>query len=164
MPSQPICKLCGQPIWGSYMTALGATWHPEHFLCAACNKPIHEASFNVHEGQPYHSECYLQQVAPHCAYCGKPLIGEFLVDAWGTKFCKRHMNEYPSCSFCGRLVPPQQQEVGPNKSDSIRCPFCRASAIDAINQAQPIFARLKNWMGSQGLTFNNIPLTLELCD
>jgi hypothetical protein len=50
------------------------------------------------------------------------------------------------------------------KSVGIRCPICRASAIETLNQAQPIFNRLKQWMASQSLMFNNIPLTLELCD
>jgi len=82
----------------------------------------------------------------------------------GEHYCKEHQAQYPACAFCGRLVPPQQQEIGLQKSDSIRCPICRTSAIETLDQAQPIFDHLKQWMGSQGLTFNNIPLTLELCD
>jgi hypothetical protein len=88
--SQPVCKGCGQPIWGSYFTALGGTWHPEHFGCAACGRPITDASFNLHQGAPYHAECYANQLAPRCAYCAKPLPGEYLVDSWGTLFCKQH--------------------------------------------------------------------------
>lgn len=164
MSSQPICKQCGQPIWGEYLSAPGATWHPAHFLCAACHRPIDTASFNIHEGRAYHPACYLQQAAPRCAYCNAPLTGEYLVDAWGTKFCKRHKNEYLTCSFCGRLIPPEQQERGVQNIDSVRCPICRASAIETILQAQPIFARLKQWVSSQRLTYNNLPLTLELCN
>jgi hypothetical protein len=164
MLSQPICKQCNQPIWGNYIDALGATWHPEHFLCAACHKPIHDASFNMHEGMPYHPECYRQQVAPRCAYCGKPLIGEYLVDHWGTMFCKEHRGRYPTCTYCGRLVPPQQQEQGVESSESIRCPFCRASAIETTDQARPLFSRLIQWVNSQGLLYRNLHLSLELVD
>src|SRR6266699_693312 len=71
MTSQPICKGCGQPIYGKYLTALGATWHPEHFVCAACKQPVTDASFNTHNGLPYHAQCYLNAVAPRCAYCGR---------------------------------------------------------------------------------------------
>ena len=164
MTSQPICKQCGQPIGGSYITTLGATWHPEHFLCTACHQPIGNARFNLHEGAPYHPECYRQQVAPRCAYCGKLLMGEYLVDHWGTKYCKEHQRQYPACSFCGRLVPPQQQEPGVKDSGSVRCPICRASAIETADQAQPVFSHLKRWVNGQGLMYNNLPLTLVLRD
>jgi hypothetical protein len=162
--SQPVCKACGQPIWGNYINALGATWHPEHFLCAACHKPISDAHFNMHEGVPYHPECFRQWIAPHCAYCGKPLVSEYLVDRWGTKYCKEHQGKYPACSFCGRLVPPQQQEHGIRGSESVRCPICRASAIETIDQARPIFSQLKRWVNAQGLMYNNLHLSLELVD
>ncbi|MGZ3630452.1 MAG: protein DA1 [Ktedonobacteraceae bacterium] len=164
MLSQPICKQCKQPIWGNYIDALGATWHPEHFLCAACHKPILDSSFNMHEGMPYHPECYRQQVAPRCAYCGRPLMGEYLIDHWGTMFCKEHQGRYPTCAYCGRLVPPQQQEQSVASGESIRCPICRASAIETIDQARPLFSRLIQWVNSQGLVYSNLHLSLELVD
>jgi LIM domain-containing protein/protein DA1 len=164
MSFYPICKHCGQPIWGSYINALGATWHPEHFLCAACHKLMGGTRFNLHEGAPYHPECFRQWIAPRCAYCGKPLVSEYLVDHWGTEFCKEHKGKYPACSFCGRLVPPQQQEQGVRDSGSVRCPSCRASAIETIDQAQPIFSRLIRWVNAQGLMYNNLHLSLELVD
>ena len=164
MSSHPTCKQCKQTIWGSYINALGATWHPEHFLCAACHKPISDASFNMHEGMPYHPECFRQQVAPRCAYCGKPLMREYLVDYWGTMFCKEHQGRYPACSYCGRLVPPQQQEQSVESGESVYCPICRASAIETIDQARPIFSRLIQWVNNQGLIYNNLHLSLELVD
>jgi len=164
MSSQPICKACGQPIRGNYFSALDATWHPEHFLCAACHKPISDASFNMHEGLPYHPECFRQQVAPRCAYCGKPLIREYLVDHWGTMFCKEHQGRYPACSYCGRLVPPQQQEQSVESGESVCCPICRASTIETIDQARPIFSRLIQWVNNQGLIYNNLHLSLELVE
>lgn len=164
MFSQPICKQCRQPIWGNYIDALGATWHPEHFLCAACHKPIQDARFNMHEGLPYHPECYRQQIAPRCAYCGKPLMGEYLIDHWGTMYCKEHQGKYPTCAYCGRMVPPQQQEQGVKSEQDIRCPVCRASAVETIDQARPIFSRLIQWVNTQSLVYNNLPLSLELVD
>jgi len=164
MSSYPTCKQCKQPIWGSYIDALGATWHPEHFLCAACQKPIRDASFNMHEGMPYHPECFRQWIAPRCAYCGKPLMNEYLVDHWGTMYCKEHQERYPACSYCGRLVPPQQQEQGVESMDIIRCPICRASAIETVDQARPIFSRLIQWVNNQGLVYHNLHLSLELVD
>ncbi len=228
MASQPICKGCGQPIYGRYITALGATWHPEHFVCAACKQPITDASFNTHNGLPYHTQCYLNQVAPRCAYCGKPLtgqyyehegkryhaecyrehivprcaycnqpimsqyyehegkryhtecyrehvapgcaycgkplMGQYLVDYWGTHYCKEHEGEYPHCAYCGRLVPPSQQEHGIRRGEPVRCPICRSSAIETSDQAQPIFQRLMQWTTRQGLQYNNYQIKLTLVD
>src|SRR2546421_9174042 len=227
-PSQPLCRGCGQSINGYYLSALGAAWHPEHFVCATCHQPINNTQFSVrqatpyhtqcyrdrfdlrcvychkpitaqyythngasyhlecyqehigprcqychkpilgqyytHEGAFYHSECYRDHVVPRCAYCGKPLMGEYLVDHWGTKYCKEHQSQYPSCLFCGRLVPPQQQELHSGDNQVVRCPICRASAVDTIEQAQPLFRKLIQWVNSQGLMYNNLHLSLELCD
>lgn len=68
------------------------------------------------------------------------------------------------CSYCSRLVPPQQQEQGTRGSGGVRCPICRASAIDTIEQARPIFSRLIQWVNAQGLLYNNLHLSLELVD
>jgi len=46
----------------------------------------------------------------------------------------------------------------------MRCPVCRASAIEVIAEAKPLFLHVKQWVGSQGLVYNNLPLSLELCD
>jgi len=161
MAIQPICKGCGQPVWGDYLTALGATWHPEHFICAVCKLPIRGTSFQIHDGAPCHVECFRDHIAPRCAYCGKPLIGEYLVDQWGTRYCKEHEHQYPHCAYCGRLVPPQDQEHG---SDSIRCPICRSTAIETAEGAKPVFSQLIRWVSSQSLRYNNLPISLELCD
>jgi len=146
------------------MQALGTTWHPEHFVCTACGQPIRESSFNVQDGMPYHAACYRDQVAPHCAYCGKPLIGEYLIDSWGTKFCKEHQGQYPHCAYCGRLVPLQQQEQGPGKKEAVRCPICRSTAIETSHEAQPLFRQCIQWVSGQGMKYNNLRLSLELVD
>lgn len=190
----PHCRYCGQPIRGRYINALGANWHPEHFLCAACGRPVEDESFQVVQNRPYHQACYLASQAPRCAYCGqpiagaytesdgqayhnecfrehvlprcaycqRPLQGKYLVDAWGNKYCPRHQEEYPRCSFCGRLIPPQQQTPGWNAYGSERCSVCRASAVDVIEQAQPLFQQCKQWIAAQGFRFNQLPLRLEL--
>ncbi|HZR41480.1 MAG TPA: protein DA1 [Ktedonobacteraceae bacterium] len=158
MSVQPICRGCGQPIWGEYLNALGGQWHPEHFVCAGCHRPIRDASFLTYEGAPYHTDCYRNQILPRCAYCGKPM-DKFMVDHWGTKYCRHHQDAYPSCVYCGRLVPPEQQEPG---AEHIRCPVCRSTAITSAAEAKPIFSNLIRWVSSQGLTYNNLRLSLEL--
>lgn len=162
---RPLCHYCGQAVWGQYVNAMGATWHPEHFLCAGCGKPLNdEQQFQIYQGQPYHSACYLTYRAPRCVYCQEPLSGRYLVDGWGNTFCKEHQTQYPACSFCGRLIPPQQQTPGWRLGGSMRCQVCRSTAIETAEQAQPLFTRLKTWVSQQGLRFNQLPLRLELRD
>jgi hypothetical protein len=198
--NQPICQQCGQPILGQYITALNAVWHPEHFLCAACHRPIGDSSYNVQDGRPYHTQCFIERFAPRCAWCGKPLsgrylqaegksyhpecyrehvvprcaycdaplTGEYLVDAWGTKFCKRHQQEFPACEFCGRLIPPAQQEKvvpgDPRAPQSVRCPICRSRAIENMAQARPLFDEVARWAETQLPAFAGASLRLELVD
>src|SRR5256885_10481262 len=154
MAQQLVCKGCGQPIRGNYLSALGATWHPEHFVCASCGRPINTARFQVHEGKPYHSECFSNQIAPRCAYCNKPLVGEYLIDHWGTQFCAEHKDQYPRCAYCGRLVPPRDQEPG---AETVRCVICRGAAIETKELAQPLFRQVIQWVSAQGLRYNNLP-------
>jgi hypothetical protein len=160
MYDSPICKQCNQPILGSYLMALGSAWHPEHFLCQACARPIAEASFHMHEGAPYHVACYEREIAPHCVYCGRVLKGEFLVNYWGQQYCAEHQKQYPRCAFCGRLVPGGKPVPG---MVQVRCSVCSTNAIDEKEIAKPIYNDVIRWVGGQGLRYNNLALQLELC-
>lgn len=157
MPS--ICRGCGQSINGSYVSALGAQWHPEHFVCASCKRPITQPEFNVQDGAAYHVECYRQRIARRCALCGKPLVGEYIVDYWGATYCKEH-KQNPACAYCGRLMIPGRQTQTPGGAC---CSICYGSAVTTAEQAKPYFAGVKSWIISQGMTFSNHPLSLELC-
>lgn len=160
----PLCNYCGRPVWGNYISAMGTTWHPEHFLCAGCGRPLKDAEFQIAEGKPYHMACYMNYKAPRCVYCHKPLPGTYLIGPWGDKYCPEHEEQYPHCSFCSRLIPPQQQTPGWDAYGSSRCPVCRSTAIDAIEQGQPLFQQCKQWIGQQGFRFNQLPLRLDLWD
>jgi hypothetical protein len=141
--------------------ALGAAWHPEHFVCTGCGQPIGKAKFQVYQGAPYHVECYQERFSPRCVYCGKPLISEYFVDHWGQQYCKEHQKQYPTCNYCGRLVPSEQAEHG---TEVVRCPICRSSAVETAIEAKPLFLQAIHWVNGQGLMYNNLPLSLELCD
>jgi paxillin len=47
------CRSCNQPIRGSVINALGASWHPEHFNCQSCNQPFPGGAFYEVNGLPY---------------------------------------------------------------------------------------------------------------
>lgn len=220
----PLCKYCGQAVGSNYITALGASWHREHFLCAGCGRPLLDPEFQIVEGKPYHgacylayqaprcascgqpisgsyqkyngrtyhtecyreyvgprcafcgqpisgsyqkyeerayhNECYREHIAPRCIYCHKPLLGQHLIDAWGGQYCSEHQDQYPHCSFCSRLIPPEQRTPGWNAYGVTRCVVCHATSIEVVEQAQPHFQECKQWLARQGFRFNQLPLRL----
>jgi len=74
--SETICGKCKNPIQGKTLTALGKSWHPEHFVCQVCEKPITAVTFNEREGNPVCSECYTKKYSETCAQCSKPIVGK----------------------------------------------------------------------------------------
>lgn len=61
--------LCSQVI-----TALGKTWHPEHFTCTHCNQELGTRNFFEREGHPYCETDYHNLFSPRCAYCNGPIL------------------------------------------------------------------------------------------
>jgi hypothetical protein len=97
----------------------------------------------------------------NCAICGKELSGTYLVDYWGTKFCLDHWDKYPKCCYCGRLVPTYKPGNNRKYTICVRCDVCKASSINQIQQARPIFAQLIKWVNMHGLRYNNLSLRIE---
>ena len=56
------------------ITALGKTWHPEHFCCANCQQELGSKNFFEREGKPYCESCYHNLFSPRCAYCDGPIL------------------------------------------------------------------------------------------
>ena len=55
------------------VTALGQTWHSEHFVCAKCQRELGTQTFFERDGQAYCEEDYHNLFAPKCAYCHGPI-------------------------------------------------------------------------------------------
>lgn len=169
-PEHFLCAGCGHPL-GDERFLLGQDGKPYHkacylthqaLRCVFCGQPI-EGSYMERDGRAYHTTCFREHIAPRCVYCQKPLTDKYMIDSWGEIFCPEHEEQYPHCSFCSRLIPPQQQQNGWQAYDSQRCAVCRATAIETAEQAQPLFSECKQWIGQQGFRFNQLPLHLELC-
>lgn len=56
------------------ITALGKTWHPEHFTCTHCNQELGTRNFFEREGRPYCESDYHNLFSPRCAYCNGPIL------------------------------------------------------------------------------------------
>jgi len=48
---------CGKPIQGQYVSALGKTWHIEHFICTNCGKQLMGGEFSENEGRAFCVQC-----------------------------------------------------------------------------------------------------------
>lgn len=68
------CSACEKPIVGQVITALGKTWHPEHFTCAHCTQELGTRNFFEREGKPFCETDYHNLFSPRCAYCNGPIL------------------------------------------------------------------------------------------
>lgn len=56
------------------VTAMGRTWHPEHFVCTHCQDEIGSRNFFERDGQPYCEKDYHNLFSPRCYYCNGPIL------------------------------------------------------------------------------------------
>ncbi|XP_029895024.1 leupaxin isoform X1 [Aquila chrysaetos chrysaetos] len=93
-----VCATCHKPIAGKVLTALGKTWHPEHFTCARCGQELGSRPFFERGGQAYCEEDYHQAFSPRCAYCAGPIREKVL-----TALDQTWHPEHFFCAHCGKV-------------------------------------------------------------
>jgi len=101
-----ICAGCGKEIVsGKWLEYNGKYYHAEHFVCAYCKKPIPEAKYYEWDGKVYDSACYYKHIVPRCAFCGKPLQGDW-VTFEGKNYHEQCYDDHiaPHCAYCGKLL------------------------------------------------------------
>lgn len=96
----PICGGCSSQVRGPFITALGRTWCPAHFLCVnpSCKRELVDIGFVEEKGDLYCEYCFEQFLAPPCAKCNGKIKGDCL-NAIGKKFHP----ECFKCTYCGKL-------------------------------------------------------------
>ena len=45
----------------------------------------------------------LDKIIPLCSICGAPILGAYVIDAYGNKVCFHHKNQLHYCLSCGRI-------------------------------------------------------------
>ncbi|NWS63790.1 LPXN protein, partial [Chunga burmeisteri] len=93
-----VCAACCKPIAGKVLTALGKTWHPEHFTCACCGQELGSQPFFERGGWAYCEEDYHQTFSPRCAYCAGPIREKVL-----TALDQTWHPEHFFCAHCGKV-------------------------------------------------------------
>eukprot|EP00118_Oscarella_pearsei_P008667 m.45952 g.45952 ORF g.45952 m.45952 type:complete len:533 (+) comp33647_c0_seq6:78-1676(+) len=137
-----VCPTCKKQIVGQLVTALGATWHPEHFTCASCNTELYRQTFFEREGRAYCEKDYHNLFSPRCSYCNGPVL-ESCITAMGKTW-------HPDHFFCHHCSQPFGTAVFHEKDGEAYCekdfyelfaPKCGACSkpimsgfVSAINQ------------------------------
>lgn len=85
------CFSCKKAIVGQVITALGRSYHPEHFVCAYCKQELGERTFFERDGECFCETDYHNLFAPKCNYCSEPITGrQKCVSALNTTFHADH--------------------------------------------------------------------------
>ncbi|XP_067828884.1 leupaxin-like [Heptranchias perlo] len=109
-----VCSSCKKRIVGTIVTAMGLTWHPEHFVCAHCNEEIGLKGFCERDGRAYCHKDYHNLFSPRCAYCRGPILDKIL-----TALDKTWHPEHFFCAHCGDVFGNEGYHEKHGK------PYCR---------------------------------------
>lgn len=88
----PRCAYCNGPIVDKCVTALNATWHPEHFFCAQCGRPFGDDGFHEKDGKAFCRADYFEMFAPKCGGCARAIVDNYI------SALNRHW--HPECFAC----------------------------------------------------------------
>ncbi|OQV21742.1 Paxillin [Hypsibius exemplaris] len=72
-----VCGTCQQPISGRCVTAMGKKFHPDHFVCSYCVRPLNKGTFKEHPSG--------QGAKPWCHNCFDRLYGSKKEDGFGAE-------------------------------------------------------------------------------
>ncbi|KAM5238409.1 paxillin isoform 1-T1 [Ctenodactylus gundi] len=114
-----VCGACRKPIAGQVVTAMGKTWHPEHFVCTHCQEEIGSRNFFERDGQPYCEKDYHNLFSPRCSYCNGPILDKVV-----TALDQTWHPEHFFCAQCGAFFGPE----GFHEKD--RKAYCRKDYFD----------------------------------
>lgn len=127
------CHQCDKIINGQYIIAEGYYFHPEHFTCAICNKPIEHVSYYYEHDTFYHVDCYNNERKLFCDYCGGELWGTYTVyegKNYHTVCYKQHIAM--RCDLCDDVIEGvyYQDMYGYtyhsfHRDDAHQCAYCQ---------------------------------------
>ncbi|XP_066546269.1 paxillin isoform X2 [Amia ocellicauda] len=114
-----VCGACKKPIAGQVVTAMGRTWHPEHFVCTHCQEEIGSRNFFERDGQPYCERDYHNLFSPRCHYCNGPILDKVV-----TALDRTWHPEHFFCAQCGAFFGPEGFHEKDGKA------YCRKDYFD----------------------------------
>ncbi|KAG8224514.1 hypothetical protein J437_LFUL004205 [Ladona fulva] len=143
--SRPICSDCNQEIMSNGVFALSKMWHPEHFKCNECQKPITTDKFYEKDGHPYCENDFNSLFQVKCAKCKDPINDQSYINALNKTWHTHHF-------FCTECEKPL---VGSTYMEKESNPYCELDyhklftmKCDACNEPITDFKMValgKNW-------------------
>ena len=150
--AERICKACGQPISGAYFEASGNTYHPDHFRCAQCDRPIETASYTEYKDRNYHNDCFRDHVALRCDLCGGVIQGEYVIDFWGNAYHLKHQGEAPCCDSCSRFISEKLTGGGVRYDDGrYICNICRPTSVTDVGEILDMVDEVAGYFRGMGM-------------
>lgn len=148
------CASCGDKILTEWVEALGRVWHPEHFICKYCRRPIH-GGFVDDCGLPAHRDCWEERNAPKCRQCGTTIVGKYSISLWGENSCLK-------CHGGGSCIHCQGATRSRDIDDQLACPTCRDLAVTDDSAATKHLRAVSQWINDLGVlgAVPRVPLEL----
>ncbi|KAH8246516.1 hypothetical protein KR038_007944 [Drosophila bunnanda] len=119
MSEEIVCHKCKEVITKRMITALGKTFHPEHFRCRHCEQQIDDATFNIQDNEPVCTKCFQERYTHICAACKQPIL-ERTVSAMGESWhencfrcdgaCRKPLASLPFYERDGKVYCRQDYE------------------------------------------------------
>lgn len=125
------CNACNKPIVGQVITALGRTWHPEHFTCNHCMQELGTRNFFERDGFPYCETDYHNLFSPRCAYCNGAILD---VRSNARSISDReNNNRFSYISFLNRNASPLWTKHGTQNISSVPNAVNNSAKKDSMN-------------------------------
>ncbi|KAF9920206.1 hypothetical protein FBU30_009992 [Linnemannia zychae] len=106
VPAVQNCGKCELQMQGSFVRALGATYHLDCFKCLDCNEVVASKFFPITEADgrqyPLCERDYFRRINMVCHSCGEALRGSYI-----TALDHKYHIEHFTCSVCPTVFGPQ---------------------------------------------------------
>uniref|UniRef100_A0A0N4ZSY7 LIM zinc-binding domain-containing protein n=1 Tax=Parastrongyloides trichosuri TaxID=131310 RepID=A0A0N4ZSY7_PARTI len=125
-----MCALCSGSIGEEALMAMHRLWHPEHFICNGCKKPIKQ-TYQIADNIPFCIPCFAARFNPKCAACNETLVDTCLVALekhWHPKCFK--------CTMCHKPLPNGEFYTVDNNPYDLDCHW--AVRLDKRNERMEI--------------------------
>ncbi|TPX63990.1 hypothetical protein SpCBS45565_g06187 [Spizellomyces sp. 'palustris'] len=102
------CGRCGEIIREKCITAMDMKWHPEHFTCEVCGKPLAGTTFVKKNNKPHCKSCMekiktRERTQDVCDRCKKPFheqLNEYVLVLNNKRYHAHHFN----CALCKQAL------------------------------------------------------------
>ncbi|KAL1917729.1 uncharacterized protein VTP21DRAFT_3563 [Calcarisporiella thermophila] len=133
------CAGCGEHIRGIVVTALGKSWHPDHFICKHCGQSLEHIAYYERDGYPYCHVDYHELFSPRCEYCKTPIEDQCLTALGKTYhpghfFCRECGSPFESGGFMVHEGHPYCEKCH-TKKFAVRCRRCNIMITEDYVQA-----------------------------